>query len=168
MDTRKDTKMDTKVKRGLRMLILVLSVGLGLLAAGCGKAENSATEQNRVLTPEEVTAIFADQDLTLLKGEEVAGAIFQLELNGHIPQVYILNGVELSLYQFASAEERAAGWREFGERTAAADLIPHKAYQEESVLMFYIHGESAAEGEKWNGQLDQQMKAAIQGLIAAQ
>jgi hypothetical protein len=104
----------------------------------------------------------------LQAGEEVPGAIFQLELNGLKPQVYSMDGVELSLYLFASAEERAAGWEDFGEQTAAADLIPFKAYQEGAILMFYIHGESAAEGQKWNEQLDKRLKAAIRGLIAAE
>ncbi|WNS43448.1 hypothetical protein [Paenibacillus sp. MMS20-IR301] len=163
-----NAKLETKVNRGLRMLILVLSIGLCLLAAGCGMTESSAPERARILTQEEVTAVFADEDLLLLEGEEVPGAVFQLELNGVKPQLYVLNGVELPIYQFSSAEERAAGWKAFGEQTATADLVPYQAYQEDSILMFYVHGESVQEGLKWNGQLDRQLKAAVQGLVAAQ
>lgn len=155
-------------RRYLMIIMLVLTAGLTLLLAGCGKAENSPRERVRVLSQEEVVVVFAEQNLALQAGEEVPSSIFQLELNGLKPQTYSLDGVELSLYQFASEEERSAGWKAFGEQTAAADLIPFKDYQEGSVLMFYIHGESGAEGQKWNGQLDMQLKAAVQGLIAAQ
>jgi hypothetical protein len=117
---------------------------------------------------EEVIAVFAGQGLNLQRGGEVPGSVFQKELNGVKPQMYSLNGVDLPLYQFSSAEERAAGWKDFGEQTAAADLIPYKAYQEDRFLMFYIHGGSAAEGIKFNEKLDKQLKAAIQGLITAE
>lgn len=152
----------------MMIIVLILTAGFALLLAGCRQAENSAPEQVRVLSREDVIAVFADQGLSLQTGEEVPGSIFQLELNGLKPQVYSMDGVELSLYLFASAEERAAGWGEFGELTAAADLIPFKAYQEGAILMFYIHGESAAEGQKWNEQLDKRLKAAIRGLIAVE
>lgn len=161
-------RINREVTRRFRLMVLVLLVGLVLLAAGCGKVKNSVPEEARALSQEEVMAAFAEQGLMLQQGEEAPGSIFQLELNGRKPQLYSLNGVELSLYQFPSAEERAAGWKSFGEQTAAADLIPYKDYQEGSILMFYIHGESAAEGQKWSEELGQQMKAAIQGLITAE
>jgi hypothetical protein len=152
----------------LRIIILTLSIGLGLLGPGCGRADNSAPEQVSVRSAEEIIAAFAGQGLNLQRGGEAPGSVFQKELNGVRPQMYSLNGVDLPLYQFSSAEERAAGWKDFGEQTAAADLVPYKAYQEVNFLMFYIHGESAAEGIKFNDKLDKQLKAAIQGLITAE
>lgn len=161
-------RINREVTRRFRLMILVLLAGLVLLAAGCRKVENSVPEEARALSQEEVMAAFAEQGLMLQKGEDIPGSIFQLELNGRKPQLYSLNGVELSLYPFASAEERAAGWKSFGDQTAAADLIPYKEYQEGAYLMFYIHGEAAAEGQKWNEKLNKQMKAAVQGLITAE
>lgn len=48
------------------------------------------------------------------------------------------------LYQFSSAEEREAGFREFEHNTAAADLVAHKVFAEGPLLLFYTPADASA------------------------
>ncbi|WP_310829970.1 hypothetical protein [Paenibacillus pedocola] len=124
-----------------RMILLMLFLGLGLLLTGCGHGNDPVKVESRELSADEISAYFARQGLELHSVEMRPENIFQGELNGRKPLVFLLDEQELVIYQFATAGEREAGWADFEQHTATADLVPYKAYQKQSLLVFYIHDE---------------------------
>ncbi|CAH1211429.1 hypothetical protein PAECIP111892_03568 [Paenibacillus auburnensis] len=142
-----------------RMMLLMLFLGLGLLT-GCSQGNDPVTVEARELSTDEVSAYFARQGLELHSVEVRPENVFQRELNGRKPLVFLLDEQELVIYQFATAGEREAGWADFEQHTATADLVPYKAYQEQSLLVFYIHDEGVVGQE-----LYRRVEKVIPGLL---
>ncbi|WP_054942786.1 hypothetical protein [Paenibacillus ihuae] len=151
-----------KMSMKLRMpgILLLLLLGFGMLLTGCGRGGDTEETAARVLTAEEISAAFAGQGLELTSVEVRAENSFQRELKGRKPLVFLLDEQELVIYQFATAGEREAGWADFELHTATADLVTYKAYQEQSLLVFYIHDEGMIGQE-----LYRQVEKTIPGLL---
>ncbi|MNB97488.1 hypothetical protein D3C75_447170 [compost metagenome] len=144
-----------------RIAVLLLILVTGILVTGCGQS-NSVTDtaELRELSADEITAAFSEKGLELSSSEVRAESIFHRELNGHKPLVFLLDEEELVIYQFAGEAEREAGWADFENQTATADLVQHKGFQEQSLLIFYIHDEGMT------GQaLFRQIGQVIPGLL---
>lgn len=123
----------------MQRILLLLFLGLGMLLTGCGQGKDTAKVVARELSAEEISAVFAKQGLEMHSVEGRPENIFQRELNGKKPMVFLLDEKELIIYQFATAEEREKGWADFENKTATADLVTHRVYQEQSLLIFYLH-----------------------------
>ncbi|MNC43449.1 hypothetical protein D3C75_923100 [compost metagenome] len=119
------------------MLLLLLS--FGLLLSGCGRNNEAADARSRELRAQEIADYFTRQGLEMHSVEVQPENVFQRELNGRKPLVFLLDEKELVIYQFATAGEREEGWADFENKTAAADLVTHKVYQEQSLLIFYLY-----------------------------
>jgi hypothetical protein len=143
-----------------RMMLLMLFLGLGLLFTGCGQGNDPAKVEARELSADEISAYFETHGLELHSVEVRPENIFQRELNGRKPLVFLLDEQELVIYQFATAGEREAGWADFEQHTATADLVPYKAYQEQSLLVFYVHDEGVIGQE-----LYRRVEKVIPGLL---
>ncbi|MNI59927.1 hypothetical protein D3C73_1151120 [compost metagenome] len=143
----------------LRTIVLFVCLSFGAWVTGCSQAGEKATGEVKLHSAEKIIAVFAEQELTLKKSEPKAENVFEMKLNGRTPQVFALNGKQVILYQFASAEDREEGWVEFGKRTATADLIPFNQLNEGSLLLFYVHGIHPADDE-----IHDRLAAALKAL----
>lgn len=144
-----------------RKIILLLVLSFSVLT-GCTKGDETAPNQANVLAAEAVITAFDGQGLELTQAEVRPESIFQIELNGQVPLVFLLNGEEISLYPFPEAKEREAGWNDFEQRTRTADLVPYKAYQKESVLLFYVQDSGGAVEQ----ELDDKISRAIAAMLS--
>lgn len=127
-----------------RIVILLMLLVIGMLVTGCSQSNNVTVKELRELGADEIAAVFAEQGLDLLSSEVRAESVLHRELNGRKPLVFLLDGKELVIYQFAGDGEREAGWADFENQTATADLVQHKVFQEQSLLIFYIRDEVEA------------------------
>ncbi|WP_042203045.1 hypothetical protein [Paenibacillus camerounensis] len=143
-----------------RIAVLLMLLVIGLLVTGCSQGGNVADTGLRELSAEEITAAFSEQGLELSSSEVRAESVFHRELNGRKPLVFLLDEEELVIYQFAGVGEREDGWADFENQTATADLVQHKVFQEQSLLIFYIRDEGMT------GQaLFRQIGLVIPGLL---
>ncbi|MBY0013569.1 hypothetical protein H7K49_24105 [Paenibacillus typhae] len=141
----------TSVKK---IVVLLMLLVIGILVTGCSQSNNVPVKELRELGADEITAVFAEQGLDLLSSEVRAESVFHRELNGRKPVVFLLDREELVMYQFAGEEEREAGWADFENQTATAELVQHKVFQERSLLIFYIRDEGKT-GEALFRQIEQ-------------
>ncbi|QSF44163.1 hypothetical protein [Paenibacillus tianjinensis] len=152
--------MSMSMKLRMSGILILLLLGFGMLLTGCGRGTDPVKVEARELSADEISAYFARQGLELHSVVVHPENIFQGELNGRKPLVFLLDEKELVIYQFATAGEREAGWADFEQHTATADLVPYKAYQEQSLLVFYIHDEGMIGQE-----LYRQVEKTIPGLL---
>ncbi|KUP21566.1 hypothetical protein [Paenibacillus sp. DMB5] len=141
----------TSVKR---IVILLMLLVIGILVTGCSQSNNVTVKELRELGADEIAVVFAEQGLDLCSSEVRAESVFHRELNGREPLVFLLDGEELVIYQFAGDGEREAGWADFENRTATAELVQHKVFQEQSLLIFYI-GDEGKSGRVLFRQIEQ-------------
>lgn len=145
MHTKKGVNQNTGIAAHMssikRITVVLMLLIFGVLAAGCGQGNNGSVEGLRELSTDEITAAFTGQGLELQSVDVREESIFQRELNGREPLVFLLDEEELVIYQFAGDGEREAGWADFEKHTATADLVQHKVFQEQSLLIFYVHDE---------------------------
>lgn len=119
-----------------RIAMLLMLLVIGILAAGCSQSDRVTDAELRELSAEEITAAFSEKGLELSSSEVRTESVFHRELNGRKPLVFLLDKEELVIYQFAGEGEREAGWADFENQTATADLVQHKVFQERSLLIF--------------------------------
>ncbi|UTE76696.1 hypothetical protein [Rossellomorea sp. KS-H15a] len=88
---------------------------------------------------EKVETVITEQGFELDKETDLPGEnVFIQELNGITPEVYNAKGHTLSLYVFSSTRDREKGLQRFEEKTAKAEVVEHKAYEMNNILVFYI------------------------------
>ncbi|WP_406686577.1 hypothetical protein [Rossellomorea vietnamensis] len=121
--------------RKLLFLILVISI--------MGACSQQETEENptegKNFTLEEVETVITEQGIELDKETDLPSEnVFIQKLNGITPEVYNVKGHTLSLYVFPSTRDREKGLQRFEEKTARAEVVEHKAYELNNILMFYI------------------------------
>ena len=91
------------------------------------------------ITLEEVETVITEQGFELDKETDLpSGNVFIQELNGITPEVYNAKGNTLSVYVFSSASDREKGIQRFEEKTATAEVVEHKAYEINNILVFYV------------------------------
>jgi hypothetical protein len=123
------------VIRKLLFLLLVISI--------MGACSQQETEENptegKNFTLKEVETIITDQGIELDKETNLLSEnVFIQELNGITPEVFNIKGHTLSFYVFSSASDREKGFQRFEENTATAEVVEHRAYQLNNILVFYI------------------------------
>ncbi|OXS59571.1 hypothetical protein B0G93_11045 [Bacillus sp. V-88] len=121
--------------RKLLFLLLVISI--------MGACSQQETEENptegKNFTLEEVETIITDQGIELDKETDLPSEnVFIQELNGITPEVYNAKSHTLSVNDFSSAGDREKGFQRFEENTATAEVVEHRAYQLNNILVFYI------------------------------
>ena len=90
-------------------------------------------------TWEDVETVITDQGFELDKETDLPREnVFIQELNGITPKVYNVKGHTLSVYVFSSARDREKGIHRFEEKTATAEVVEHKAYEMNNILVFYV------------------------------
>ncbi|WP_249900413.1 hypothetical protein [Paenibacillus sp. PK3_47] len=128
------------------------------MLTGCGHSDEAGGARAGILTAEEIVAAFEGRGLEVTQADVRPQSIFQRELNGQEPLVFLLNGDEISLYPFPSAEEREAGMEDFEQHTRTADPVPYKVYQEGSLLLYYV--------QDFGQAVEQELDAKIKGAVA--
>jgi hypothetical protein len=123
------------VIRKLLFLVLIISV--------IGACSQQETEENptevKNYTLEEVETIITEQGIELVKETDLpSNNVFIQELNGITPEVYDVKGHTLSVYVFSSASDREKGIQRFEEKTGTAEVVEHKAYEMNNILVFYV------------------------------
>lgn len=145
MRTKKGASQNTSIVAHMsgikRITVLLMLLIFGVLSAGCSQGSNETGIELKELSADEITAAFTGQGLELQSVGVREESIFHRELNGRKPLVFLLDEEELVIYQFAGNGERKAGWADFEKHTATADLVQHKVFQEQSLLIFYVHDE---------------------------
>jgi hypothetical protein len=119
-----------------KLLYFVLLICI--LAACTQQNSEEETAKETRITIEDVEAILTEQGFELERADVQRNNFFTQELNGMKPYVYTLEGNILSVYVYPSASDRGKGIKRFEEKTAAADLVGHKAYGIHNILVFYI------------------------------
>lgn len=141
-----------------RKIVVLLLLSL-IVLAGCSRGDEAGGTRAKELTAGEIAGAFAGQGLKLIQTDLRPESVFQRERNGRAPMVFLLKNEEISVYQFPAAEGREAGWDDFEEHTQTADPVPYKAYQEKSMLIFYVQDSGQA--------VEQELNAKISRAIAA-
>ncbi|MFC2949224.1 hypothetical protein [Virgibacillus sediminis] len=119
----------------LLFFVLFLSV-MGACSQQATEEDPSKTNQ---ITLDDVETVITDHGFELERESDLPSEnVFMQELNGMTPEVYKLEGNTLSVYVFPSEGDRAKGIQEFEERTATADVVEHKAYGLNNILVFYV------------------------------
>ncbi|EDL66532.1 hypothetical protein [Bacillus sp. SG-1] len=120
-----------------KLLFLVLFISF---MGACSQQETEGTpSEKKGITLEDVETKIAEQGFELDKNTDLPSEnVFIQELNGITPEVYNLEGNTLSVYVFSSASDRGKGIQRFEEITATADVVEHKAYGINNILVFYV------------------------------
>ncbi|MCR8848449.1 hypothetical protein NQ095_08555 [Rossellomorea sp. SC111] len=123
------------VIRKLLFLVLVISV----IGACSQQKEKDNPSDMKHITLEDVGTVITDQGFELEKETDLPRVnVFIQELNGITPEVYNVKANTLSVYVFPSASDREKGIQRFEEKTATAELVEHKAYEMNNILVFYV------------------------------
>lgn len=120
-----------------KLLFLVLFISF-MGACSPQVAERTPSETNDI-TLKDVETVIAEQGFEVDKNIDLPSEnVFIQELNGITPEVYNLEGNTLSVYVFSSASDRGKGIQRFEDITATADVVEHKAYGINNILVFYV------------------------------
>lgn len=97
------------------------------------------------LTLAEIRSEFEERHIQLTSSKaSISSSVFARPYNGAKPSLYTIHGEQdpsVSIYVYPSADAAAAGFKEFEDKTATADLIAHKEYLIANVMLFYIVNE---------------------------
>jgi hypothetical protein len=120
-----------------KLLFLVLFISF---MSACSPQETNRTPSETIhIILEDVENVITEQGFELDKNTDLPSEnVFIQELNGITPEVYNLEGNTLSVYVFSSASDRGKGIQRFEEITATADVVEHKAYGINNILVFYV------------------------------
>jgi hypothetical protein len=119
-----------------KLLFFVLFISI--LGACSEQEEEEKTSKTIDITLEDVETVITEQGFELEKVDLPRKNVFIQELNGITSEVYNLEGNTLSVYVFPSASDRGKGIQRFEEITATAELVEHKAYGINNILVFYV------------------------------
>lgn len=122
------------LKKLLFFLLFITFIG----ACSQQEVEKNRSKTNNI-TLDDVETVITEHGFQLEKEMDLPSEnVFIQELNGISPEVYKLEGNTLSVYVFSSASDRAKGIQRFEEITATAELVEHKAYGINNILVFYV------------------------------
>ncbi|MGM0879637.1 MAG: hypothetical protein ACQEXQ_01175 [Bacillota bacterium] len=70
-------------------------------------------------------------------------SVFSRAYNDVTPRRFVIDkNQKISIYVYTSSKEVRKGIKDFENKTAAADVVPHTIYQIANVLIFYVADES--------------------------
>lgn len=116
-----------------KLLFMVLAITV------MGACSQQKAEDMKHFTLEDVETVLTDQGIELDKETDLPREnVFIQELNGITPEVYNVKDHTLSDYIFSSASDREKGIHRFEEKTARAEIVEHKAYEMNNILVFYV------------------------------
>lgn len=120
-----------------KLLFFVLYISV-IGACSQQEAEENPSKTNNI-TLEDVETALMEQGFELEKEIDLPSEnAFIQKLNGITPEVYNLEGNTFSVYVFPSASDRGKEIQRFEKMTATADLVEHKAYGINNILVFYV------------------------------
>lgn len=126
--------MNLVIKR--LFLILIISV-LG----ACSQLETQEDHPNTdQITIEQIENTLTEKGLRLEGSNLPSDNVFIQQLNNVNPILYFIDGKTLSIYVFSNEQERENGMLDFEEKTATAELVSHKIYAIQNILVYYVDG----------------------------
>ncbi|WP_442600144.1 hypothetical protein [Neobacillus sp. D3-1R] len=104
----------------------------------CSQPVAEAHSETTDISLKDLETVIKEQGFELEKMDLPSDNVFIKELNGIVPEVYNLEDNTFSVYVFPSASDRGKGIQRFEEMTATAEVIKHKAYGINNILVFYV------------------------------
>ncbi|MCA0984242.1 hypothetical protein LCL89_09315 [Halobacillus yeomjeoni] len=128
-------------KEGIKVKHIIAFVLIAFVLSACGQIAEKGSGEAADISLEEVENAISEQGLVLEGADLPDDNLFIQTLNGISPEVYSIEGSELTIYVFPSAASRELGMEDFKERTATAQVVTHKAYTIKNILAFYVQGD---------------------------
>lgn len=118
-----------------RMVFIILSICT--IITGC-------MNKGKTITLTQIKDSFEKHGVSV---SEVSGlhpeSVFSKAYNDVIPRRFVIDeNQKISVYVYTSSKEVRKGIKDYKNKTAAADVVPHTIYQIANVLIFYVTDES--------------------------
>ncbi len=114
------------------------------------------------ITKEEVVRVLLDYQVELLDTNIPRGKPFGTKLNRVKPSEYELSGKPFYIYEFASEDDLKKGKGDFGEKTAAMNLVSYRIFEKRNILIFYVH-EINSEEIPFEKEIEEALASIIEG-----
>ncbi|PFG05343.1 hypothetical protein [Bacillus sp. es.034] len=129
-----------------KLLFMVLAITV------MGACSQQKAEEMKHITFVDVETVITDQGFKLDKETDLPSEnVFIQELNGITPEVYNVKGHTLSVYIFSSASDREKGIHRFEEKTETAEVVEHKEYELNNILVFYVSDDEDMQNRLFEG-----------------
>ena len=110
---------------------LFLCSFLILLTSGCSQKQ-STISINTLLTH------LSEQDLHIVKDDDVTATIFTRKLHHEKPFTYLINDQPAFIYVFSSTKNRVKGIKQFKHDTESVNLVMYSYFEHKNILIFYV------------------------------
>ncbi|WP_054957514.1 hypothetical protein [Paenibacillus dakarensis] len=125
----------------MRKMMMVVFL-MCLIITGC-------TDDEIIVTSARIIDSFERHGIQLSKQTNTnSESVFSRTYNHVSPERYLLDDKQsISIYIFTSSKEAKKGLKDFEDKTATADVVPHRKYQAANILLFHV-ADDAFEDER--------------------